>query len=386
MSNSGHSLQNKDFRNKKHVLSLCDKITQLSNKLAEQIGRPLQVMEICGGHTHAIYRFGIDQLLPTSIEFVHGPGCPVCVLPPDAIDHAIQLAMPANRILLSFGDALKVSGSYSNLLQAKASGADVRVLYAPFDALDIAKQNPDKQIVFFALGFDTTMPGIAYTIEQTRKYGIENLFFLIYHIQLIPTLKALFSQDDYPMLDGLIGPGHVSMVIGSDAYQEIVKSFQIPLVISGFEPVEILQALYHVLLQIEAKQAKVENAYPRVVSDKGNTAAKIILEKVFEPDLNAHWRGLGVIANSGVKLTQPYQQYDAVQFLSEATNKNQTPPLEEVIEPEYCQQVLTGRMRPTQCPHFRNSCNPETPKGALMVSSEGACAAYFQYKSQNREQ
>lgn len=384
------------YRNKQRVQGLSSDISALADKIIKHDSKrgPLQIMEICGGHTHSIYRYGIDQLLPDSIEFVHGPGCPVCVLPPEAIDTAIELASGIERdehksherILVSFGDALKVSGSRTNLLQAKASGADVRIIYAPFDALTLAQQNPNKQIIFFAIGFDTTMPSIAHTIAQAHKLGLTNIWFLCYHIRLLPTLEALFSEQAGVNLDGLIGPGHVSMVIGSNAYQDFVERYQIPMVVAGFEPVDVLQAIYQVLQQIDSGRTEVENAYARVVSAEGSPAALAILNQVFEFNQPASWRGLGAITNSGVKLRAEYQKYDAFNLIPTSSCLSQADEtiLDPITEPEYCREVLTGRLRPNHCPLYKKTCTPSTPKGALMVSTEGACSAYFQYKQDSQ--
>lgn len=261
----------------------------------------------------------------------------------------------------------------------------MRIIYAPFDALILAQKNPNKQIVFFAIGFDTTMPSIAHTIAQAHKLGLKNLYFLCYHIRLLPTLDVLFSQKVGTNLDGLIGPGHVSMVIGSNAYQDFVEKYKIPMVVAGFEPVDVLQAIYQVLLQIDSGRAEVENAYARVVSEQGNPAALAILDEVFEFNQAANWRGLGSIANSGVKLKAKYQKYSAFNLLLASNPDSVREQAHKILpnkieEPEYCRQVLTGRLRPNQCPLYKKTCTPATPKGALMVSTEGACSAYFQYK------
>ncbi|UAA40584.1 hydrogenase formation protein HypD [Paraneptunicella aestuarii] len=365
------------FKDQTIVQTLAKNITSLANQLAELKKRPLQIMEVCGGHTHAIYRFGLDQLLPDTLEFVHGPGCPVCVLPPEAVDNAIALAQQPNTILASFGDTLRVPGSANSLLQAKALGADVRVLYSPMDALQLATQHPDKRIIFFAIGFDTTMPGIAYSIQQAYQQQIPNLFFYCHHIRLLPTLEGLFLQPNPVKLDGLIGPGHVSMVIGSKVYEDFVTKTDLPLVIAGFEPVDLLDALYQILLQIEQGESRVENRYTRVVQEQGNQAALKSIHEVFDMDIDANWRGLGEVSGSGVHIKDKYRAYDAQQFINkEEANKHS----ETQLEPIYCQQVMTGQLRPTQCPKFNSECIPEHPLGALMVSSEGACAAYYQYK------
>lgn len=361
------------FRDSDQVRLLLKRITPRANKMASQLGHPLQIMEVCGGHTHALFRFGLDQLIPKSIEFIHGPGCPVCVLPTEAIDQAVRLAEQDNVIFASFGDPLRVPGSYKSLMQAKAQGADVRVLYSPFDAIALAKQHPNKQIVFFAIGFDTTMPSIACSLLAAARQELSNLRFLCHHIRLIPTLRALLERGEV-QLDGFIGPGHVSMVIGTQVYQPIAARYDKPLVVAGFEPVDFLQALYQLVLQLEQGRCEIENAYSRVVSPEGNLIAQQAINTVFRGGIDSQWRGLGNVPQSGVKIRDSYQQFDASQLLTTSNSP------EKKADPSYCNGVLTGKIKPTQCPHFKNTCNPTNPLGALMVSGEGACAAYYQYK------
>lgn len=366
--------ETKAFRDPQHVKNLADKINALAKNVAKSLERPVQIMEICGGHTHAICRSGIDQLLSKDVEFVHGPGCPVCVLPREAIDQAISIARQPDTFLAAFGDVLRVPGSTTSLLKAKAEGSDVRVLYSPFDALKLAQQNPQKKVVFFAIGFDTTMPSIAQTIKTCRDKGISNLKFLCHHILLMPTMFELLDRKE-TTIDGFIGPGHVSIVIGSDAYLPIAEKYQTPLVVSGFEPVDILNALYHLLLQLEQGRCEIENTYQRAVSPAGNTVAQDIMAEVFDFGLNANWRGIGQIAGSGVKLKKKYQNLNAAQG-----GKDDDSPV--IDDPIFCSEVLTGKIKPEQCPLFAKHCQPNNPLGALMVSSEGACAAHYQYKQQ----
>ncbi len=359
------------FRSPSLVKELVNQINKLAHKVSSKLGRPVQVMEVCGGHTHAIFQAGLEQLLNGSIEFVHGPGCPVCVLPAEAIDRSVELAQQPNTVLACFGDVLRVPGNAGSLMQARAKGADVRVLYSPFDAIKLAQSEPDKHIVFLAIGFDTTMPSVAISIDAAKKQNIKNLTFLCYHIRLIPTLTSLLDAGEV-LLDGFIGPGHVSVVIGSDAYQPIAGSFNKPLVIAGFEPVDFLQALLMLLQQLAQGRCEIENAYTRVVSQEGNTATQSLMQQVFA-DSTAAWRGLGDIPCSVTSLNPKYQQFDAN---TEAQKQSR----DSSREPKYCGKVLTGAIKPTQCPLFCQGCNPETPLGALMVSSEGACAAYYKYK------
>ncbi|WP_417616980.1 hydrogenase formation protein HypD [Oceanisphaera sp.] len=362
-----------DFRDAGRVKTLLAAITAAADPLAARLGRPLQIMEVCGGHTHAIFRFGLHQLLPASIEFIHGPGCPVCVLPVEAVDQAVSLARQQDVILASFGDPLRVPGSQGSLLQAKAEGAEVKVLYSPFDALALAQANPDKQVVFFAIGFDTTMPSTAYSLLAADRAGIGNLSFLCHHIRLMPTLVGLLEAGDV-QLDGFVGPGHVSMVIGSRVYEPIASHYHKPLVIAGFEPVDFLQALYQLILQLAEGRCTIENAYARVVAPDGNPAALKVMDDAFEQGVNSHWRGLGLVAGSGVRVRERYRHLDAAERLTSTTQTKAD------SDPAYCNAVLVGRIKPHQCPLFRRQCTPAHPVGALMVSSEGACAAYYQYR------
>jgi hydrogenase expression/formation protein HypD len=362
-----------DFRDAGRVKALLAAISREAEPVAARLGRPLQIMEVCGGHTHAIFRFGLNQLLPASIEFIHGPGCPVCVLPVEAVDQAVSLARQQDVILASFGDPLRVPGSRGSLLQARAEGAEVKVLYSPFDAIALAQTNPDKQVVFFAIGFDTTMPSIAHSLLAADRAGIGNLRFLCHHIRLMPILTGLLEAGEIK-LDGFVGPGHVSMVIGSRVYAPIAERYHKPLVIAGFEPVDFLQALYQLILQLAEGRCTIENAYGRVVAAEGNPAALKVIDQVFESGVDSLWRGLGTVPGSGVRVRDRYRHLDA------STSLASLPPIEAAAEPAWCNAVLTGRIKPHQCPLFRRHCTPQNPVGALMVSSEGACAAYYQYR------
>lgn len=361
-----------DFRDNTKVQSLLSKIGPMADRVAARLGRPLQIMEVCGGHTHAIFRFGFTSLLPRSIEFIHGPGCPVCVLPVNAIDDAIAIAAQPDRILTTFGDPMRVPGSRCSLLEAKAQGADIRVLYSPLDALDIARNHPHRQITFFAIGFDTTMPGTAHTLLAAKAQRISNFSLLCHHIRLIPTLEAMLCEGQ-TQVDGFIGPGHVSMVIGVDAYTPVASVHHKPLVVAGFEPVDFLYALYRLLLQLEEGRCEIENAYARVVTRQGNAAALASMDQVFDYGGDGHWRGLGWIKGSKVSIKPAFVAFDA------CTSIQHTAPEGQYQDPAYCQHVLRGQIKPSQCPLFGKHCNPVHPLGALMVSSEGACAAYHQY-------
>lgn len=364
-----------EFRQPALSQALIDKIRPLAEKLSLQRNRPLQIMEVCGGHTHTLFRYGIQQLFSEHIEFVHGPGCPVCVLPRDVIDQCIAWAEQPDLILATFGDAIRVPGHQRTLQQARASGADVRVVYSPLDALTLAKENPDKQVIFLAIGFDTTMPSTALTVLQAATEQCDNFSVYAVHITIIATLKTVLN-DNSVSLDGLIGPGHVSMVIGTQPYDFIATDYQLPFVVSGFEPLDILQSLYMILLQLEQGSCKVENQYSRTVLPDGNAASLRAISRVYQPKVKSFWQGLGSHAELGVTLKPEYAQFDAEKRFP-LLPKLQGDTAEN---PPHCDDVIMGRVSPPECPNFGKGCTPQTPMGALMVSSEGACAAWYQYK------
>ena len=366
------------FRDKGLIKQLTGVINNQTEKLARQLARPVQIMEICGGHTHAIFHSGLDQLLSDNLDFVHGPGCPVCVLPSSAIDRAVYLANQPDVILATFGDVIRVRGSTESLLDARAKGVDLRILYSPYDALKLATDNPQKRVIFFAVGFDTTMPGVALTIKATDEQNIRNLSFLCFHIRLIPTMTKLLEQNT-PLIDGFIGPGHVSIVIGENAFVPIAERFKKPLVIAGFEPVDILTALQMTLRQLLDKRCEIENAYSRVVTEYGMTTAQQAIDEVFA-DSYAQWRGVGEVAESVLTLKPEYADYDASMGVA---NSSPTTANDVAAQTGFCNEVLLGRKKPDQCPFFTKHCTPEHPAGPLMVSSEGACAAYYKYKQHN---
>ncbi len=367
-----------EYRAPEKVMQLIDVLRERAPKLTYTAERPLRIMEVCGGHTHAIFKFGLDQLLPENIEFIHGPGCPVCVLPMGRIDACIEIASHPEVIFCTFGDAMRVPGKNGSLMQAKARGADVRVVYSPMDALAIASQNPDRKVVFFGLGFETTMPTTAITLKQAKAQGINNFYFFCQHITLIPTLRSLLEQPDNG-IDAFLAPGHVSMVIGTEAYDFIATEHQRPLVVAGFEPLDLLQGVVMLVEQKIHQHSKVENQYKRVVPDAGNSLAQEAITDVFTVRGDAEWRGLGTISDSGVLLTDDYRQFDAEEHFKPAPQQVYDDPLAR------CGDVLTGRCKPHQCPMFGKTCNPQNAFGALMVSSEGACAAWYQYRSQESE-
>lgn len=361
-----------EFRDPALAGALIREIEGIARRLERGRDRPFAVMEVCGGHTHAIFRYGLEGLLPDIIEFVHGPGCPVCVLPMGRVDDCVAIAERPEVIFATFGDAIRVPGSRKSLLAAKADGADVRTIYSPLDALALARRNPDRDVVFFGLGFETTMPSTALTVLRAEREGIGNFSVFCNHITIIPTLRALLETQDLG-IDGFIGPGHVSMVIGTEPYRFIADEFGKPLVVAGFEPLDLLQALMMVLRQIESGAARIENQYARVVPDRGNPQAIDAVERAFETRPVFEWRGLGAIERSGVRLREAFARFDA--------ERRFAVPEISVADPDACRcgEVLTGKVKPWACPMFGTACTPDMPLGALMVSSEGSCAAYYQY-------
>ena len=361
-----------EFRDPEKAKFLLREIHSLVDRIEVCRTRPLQIMEVCGGHTHAIFRYGVETMLPDEIELVHGPGCPVCVLPMGRVDDCVALAETPGVIFTTFGDAMRVPGSKKSLLQAKAEGADVRMVYSPLDSLSIARSNPDREVVFFGLGFETTMPSTALTILRAEKEGIDNFSLFCNHITIIPTIKAILDSPDL-QLDGFLGPGHVSMVIGNSSYRFIAEHYKKPLVIAGFEPLDIMHAIWMVLVQIAEGRVEIENQYNRVVPDGGNRVALDAIGRVFQLREFFEWRGLGSIDHSGVRIRDAYASYDAERKFSV--------PALKIADPKSCQcgEVLKGVIKPWDCKVFGKACTPEMPLGALMVSSEGACAAYYQY-------
>ena len=361
-----------EFRDPDKARVLVAEIAALTTKIPVYARRPLQLMEVCGGHTHSIFKYGIEQMLGERIELVHGPGCPVCVLPMGRVDDCLALAQRPEVIFTTFGDAMRVPGSQKTLLQAKAEGADIRIVYSPSDALKLARDNPDREVVFFALGFETTMPSTALTVLQAAAEGLRNFAVFCNHITIIPTIKAILDSPELT-LDGFLGPGHVSMVIGLRPYEFIARHYRKPLVVAGFEPLDILQSIWMLLKQIAEGRHEVENQYQRVVMGAGNDAALDAVQQVFQLREFFEWRGLGSIDHSGVRLRDEYARFDA-------ERKYPIPNL-KIADPKACQcgEVLKGAIKPVQCKVFGIACTPETPLGSLMVSSEGACAAVYQY-------
>ena len=361
-----------EFRDPGKARALTAEIRRLVARIERAKQRPLQIMEVCGGHTHSIFRYGIQQMLPDAVEFVHGPGCPVCVLPMGRVDDCLSIAARPEVIFTTFGDAMRVPGSKTSLLQAQAEGADVRMVYSPLDALQLATAHPDREVVFFGLGFETTMPSTAMTVLQAKADGVRNFSLFCNHITIIPTIKAILDSPDMH-LDGFIGPGHVAMVIGTRPFEFIAGHYGKPIAVAGFEPLDVLQALWMVLRQIAEGRSEVENQYGRVVGEEGNAAALAAIHEVFELREFFEWRGLGSIDHSGVRPREAFAEFDAERRFG-------VPGL-NIADPKACQcgEVLKGVIKPQQCKVFGRACTPETPLGSLMVSSEGACAAHYRY-------
>jgi len=348
-------------------------VDALAKRIGRVVTRPWRIMEVCGGQTHAIVRFGIDQMLPPTLSLLHGPGCPVCVTPIERIDRALFIASRAEVVLCSFGDMLRVPGSETDLLGAKGRGADVRVVFSPLDALAIAEREPQRQVVFFAVGFETTAPAIALAAERARQTGIENFSLLVAHVLVPPALEAVLGDPEC-RVDGFLAAGHVCTIMGLEQYRPIAKKYRVPIVATGFEPTDLLQGILLLVEQLESGRHEVENQYTRAVTAGGNAHAQSMLARVFEVVPRA-WRGLGEIPRSGLGLRAEYRSLDADLRFPEGPAA--------AAEPEVCRagRVLRGIERPTECPAFGSDCTPAHPLGAPMVSSEGACAAYYRFRS-----
>jgi hydrogenase expression/formation protein HypD len=357
-----------EFREPELIKKASEEIRKLTDP-----NRHYRIMEVCGGHTHAIYRFGLEDMLPKNVELIHGPGCPVCVLPMGRIDDGLAVAASApNLIFVAFGDMMRVPGTLGSPLEYKARGMDVRIVYSPADALKLARNNPDKHVMFFAIGFETTAPSTALTLMRAKAERISNFSVFCNHVTINPAMRAILDSPEM-VLQGFVGPGHVSTVIGCATYEWIAEEFGKPVVVSGFEPLDILQSIIMVLRQIRNGEAKIENQYKRVVPWQGNPAAMRAMDETFELRPHFEWRGLGSIPLSAMKIREDYAQWD--------TERRFTVPGARVTEPTAarCGEVLRGVLKPVQCSLFGRECTPEQPVGALMVSSEGSCAAYFNY-------
>lgn len=344
---------------------------------AKQLDRPIKLMEICGGHTHTIYRYGLENLLPDSIDLVHGPGCPVCVIPMGRVDDALWLANQPDVILTTFGDMMRVPGSEESLLQARARGCDVRFVYSPLDSLKIAEENPDKHVIFFAIGFETTTPSTAVTLTAAKQRDIPNFSVFSNHVTIEPPLRAI-ANGGVTEVDGFIGPGHVATVVGTKAFDFLAEEFNRPVSVCGFEPLDILQGVAQLLEQftsgdIAAGKARVQNQYARVVRPEGNPSAQALLERVFDIRDEFEWRGLGTLPHSGMAISEEFAKWDAERIFDVPGNRVEDPAACE------CGSVLTGHIKPWQCKVFGTACTPDTPIGTCMVSPEGACAAYYNF-------
>src|SRR3984885_1973345 len=362
-----------EFREPEVITRTAEEIKRLADP-----SRHYRIMEVCGGHTHAIYRFGLKDLLPSNIELIHGPGCPVCVLPMGRIDDGLAIAQEPNVIFAAFGDMMRVPGTQGSPLEHKARGMDVRIVYSPSDALKLAHTNPDKHVMFFAIGFETTAPSTALTLVRAKAQGVKNFSVFSNHVTIIPAIRAILDSPDM-RIDAFIGPGHVSTVIGCRPYERIAKNESKPVAVSGFEPLDILQSIVMVLRQLKADEARIENQYKRVVPWEGNRAALKAIGEGYEIRPYFEWRGLGFISQSALRIRQSYAEWDA--------ERHFFVPGIRVTDPKaaQCGEVLKGVLKPAQCKLFGKECTPERPVGALMVSSEGSCAAYFNYEHRKTE-
>lgn len=358
------------FRDPNIIRSLAKEI----EKEAKKLEAPLRIMEVCGGHTHTIMKYGLPQLLPQNISFIHGPGCPVCIMPKERIDHAIALAKMENTILVTLGDMIRVPGSKSSLAQKRAEGYDIRPLYTPVDAIKIAKENPDKKVVFFAIGFETTTPMTAAVIKQTIEQKIDNLFFHINHVLVPPAVDAIMA-DGNAAINAFIGPSHVSVISGAKIYAPLPLRYKTPVVVSGFEPVDVLQGILMIVRQAVAKKAELEIEYTRSVTMEGNTKAQELIDTYLQPRGHFRWRGIGDIPDSALELREEYAYLDAEKRFGDLL------PNEPVDDHKLCicGTILKGLAKPMDCKVFGTACTPNTPLGSCMVSSEGACNAYYRY-------
>ncbi len=362
-----------EFRDRNIARELGVQIARLADP-----AREYRFMEVCGGHTHTIYKHGIEDYLPRNITLVHGPGCPVCVIPMGRVDDAMHIAMQPGVIMTCFGDMMRVPGGHGSFLDASARGADIRMVYSPLDALKIAQRNPDRRVVFFAIGFETTAPSTALTLLKAADEKIANFSVFCNHVTIVPAIKAILDSPDL-RLDGFLGPGHVSTVIGCRPYQFIADAFQRPVAVAGFEPLDILESVLMLLQQLADRRCEVENQYKRVVPWDGNRKALEVIQQTMELRPYFEWRGLGFISQSALRLRQEFAAFDAERIF-------QLPGV-RVADPKACQcgEVLKGVLKPWECKVFGTACTPETPIGTCMVSSEGACAAYYNFGRFTRE-
>lgn len=364
-----------EFRDPKAAKDLITAIKEDAAKL----DKPINLMEVCGGHTHTIYRYGLENLLPENINLIHGPGCPVCVIPMGRVDDAMWLAHQEGVILTTFGDMMRVPGSDgTSLLQARAADCDVRFVYSPLDALEVARQNPDKHVVFFAVGFETTAPSTCVTLQKAKEEDIDNFSIFSNHVTIQPPLQKIVDGGG-AKVDGFIGPGHVATIVGTDAFEFLPQDYDRPVVVAGFEPLDILQSVHMLVQQFLRGEAKVENEYSRVVKPEGNLAALKLMDNVFTVRDTFEWRGLGELDDSGLGISEEYAKWDAEKRFDLPGNRVEDPKACE------CGAVLAGHIKPWQCKVFGTACTPDTPIGTCMVSPEGACAAYYNFGRIDRE-
>ncbi|QOQ98640.1 hydrogenase formation protein HypD [Helicobacter winghamensis] len=359
------------YRNSKSI----ERVFSAINKLSQSLKKPLKIMEVCGGHTHTIMKYALPSLLPKNIEFIHGPGCPVCVMPKNRIDYAYKIAKIKDIILVTLGDMIKVPGSYGSLQNARASGLDVRFVYSPLDVLKIAQENPNKRVVYFAIGFETTTPMSAALLERVIEQKLENVLIHSNHILVPPPLHSILSAKDC-QINALLAPSHVSVITGSKIYEPLLEQYQIPIVVCGFEPLDVAESLLSILRQVFEDTPKVETQYARSVTREGNLKAQQLVEKYFILDSNFFWRGLGEIPHSSLRLRDEFAKYDASVVFKDYLGGIAKDDHKNCL----CGEILKGNKKPYDCKLFGKACTPQNPLGSCMVSSEGACAAYYKYK------
>lgn len=367
-------LKLKDFYTRFRDPKVIATFQKLIAKEASTLERPLHIMEVCGGHTHTIMKYGLKQLLPSNVKFIHGPGCPVCIMPKERIDHAYVLAQESDTILVTLGDMIKVPGSHGSLQDIRAKGADVRFVYSPLDTLKIAQENPQKRVIFFAIGFETTTPMSAALIKSVIEKKVENVLFHMNHVT-VPEAMSLLLDDKTNTIDAFIGPSHVSVISGAQIYDKFAKEYKKPVVVSGFEPVDVMESIYKILKQINEKRCEVEVQYSRSVNHKGNIQAQNLIEQYFEKREHFRWRGLGDVAKSALRLKSEYAYLDAEKIYADILPTKQIDDHKLCI----CGDILKGKASPKECSVFGTLCKPSNPLGSCMVSSEGACAAYFKF-------
>lgn len=355
-----------------------ERVQTLVRAIHKAVTRPWHVMEVCGGQTHSIARYRIEEMLPSEIKLLHGPGCPVCVTPVSIIDFALEIAKLPNVIFTSFGDMMRVPGSEDDLFRIKAQGADVRMLYSTLDAVDLAEKHPDKEIVFFSVGFETTIPVHLMAIREAQRRGLENFSVLTSLFTVPPAIEAILS-DENTKVDGFLAAGHVCAIMGIEEYRDLATKFSCPIVVTGFEPVDLLYGIYRCVLQLEAGKAEVENAYRRAVPDLGNTLARKLMKEMLEP-VDLEWRGIGLIPDSGLKLNEEYARFDAMKKFSECSNSGKNEKKNTISSLCIAGEIMRGIKQTADCPYFGDKCNPEHPIGAPMVSDEGVCSAQYKYK------